>query len=210
MMMHHKEKPVEIRRDFTSVSEYLERLIQYAATFSENNRKSWPHYKNQEDFEKINLLDWPVRKHFEEIYTTGRDCAIALSDRLVAFNYPDQNPTLTDFVKSFQGGWLYELDDLRKISEQAKEAAKSVEHCPWAVEKMINLYDDQLRLVEAARNTVEILKQTNLYKIENGLIPVEQESTDFIPWWKSFDRRIAVFGLIVAVLGLAISLGFLG
>jgi len=75
---------------------------------------------------------------------------------------------------------------------------------------MINLYDDQLRLVEAARNTVEILKQTNLYKIENGLIPVEQESTDFIPWWKSFDRRIAVFGLIVAVLGLAISLGFLG
>ncbi len=194
---------MEIRRDFASVSEYLERLIQYASAFSENNLKSWPHYKNQEDFEKINLLDWPVRKHFEKIYATGRDCAIALSDCLVAFNYPAQNPTLTDFVKSFQGGWLYELDDLRKISNQAKEAAKSVEHCPWAVEQMIKLYDDQLRLVEAARSTVEMLKQTNLYKIENGLIAAEQEGTDSIPWWKTFDRRIAVIGVIVAVLSLA-------
>lgn len=208
-VVHQKESPVEIRRDFASVSEYLERLIQYASAFSENNLKSWPHYKNKEDFEKIYLLDWPVRKHFDHIYSTGRDCAVALSERLVAFNYPDQHPTLTEFVKSLQGGWLYELDDLRKISEQAKEAAKSVEHCPWAVEQMIKLYDDQLRLVEAARNTVEMLKQTKLYKIENGLVAVEQEA-DSLPWWKNFDRRIAVVGLVVAVLGLAISLGLFG
>jgi hypothetical protein len=205
-VVHQRETFVEIRKDFASASEYLERLVQYASAFSENNLKSWPHYKNKEDFARIHLLDWSVRKHFEKIYSTGRDCAIALSERLIAFNYPDQNPTLTDFIKSLEGGWLYEFDDLRDISSRAKEAAKSVEHCPWAVEQMISLYDDQLRLVEASRNTIELLKQTKLYKIENGLVKVDAE-TDTAPWWKSFDRRIAIVGLSVAVLGLAISLG---
>lgn len=205
---------MEIRRDFTSVSEYLDRLVQYAAAFRKNNIEAWPHLKNNEDFDRVYRMDWNERRAFENVYSQGRDCAVALSDRLIRFNHPEENPTLTDFVESLQKGWLYQLDDLKKVTEEAKEVAASIESTPWAVEQMIVLYEDQLRLVDAARKTVDMLKKTRLYKLENGIESVDaeqdgQESETLKPWWKNFDRRIAVIGLIVAIAGLALSAGIL-
>ncbi|KXS53153.1 MAG: hypothetical protein AWU57_2472, partial [Marinobacter sp. T13-3] len=154
---------------------------------------------------------YAVRRYFENIYSTGRDCAIALSDFLRAFNYPKDHPTLTHFVHSFEGGWLYQVDDLRKISDDAKKAKGQIEWCPWAVDQMIELFNEQIKLVEAARDTIEKLKRTRLYRVENGLAPVEasDEHPDNRPWWRSFDKRIAVLSVIVAVLALAIASGFL-
>jgi hypothetical protein len=150
-----------------------------------------------------------IQNQFINIYSTGRDCAIALSDFLVSFNYPEQHPTLTHFVHSLEGGWLYEINELKEISNIAKEAAKSVERCPWSVEQMISLFDKQLELVEAARKTVDNLKETRLYKLENGTVRIESSeiSSKEKPWWASFEKRIAVIGLILAVLAFAVSVG---
>jgi len=76
---------------------------------------------------------------------------------------------------------------------------------------MIELFNEQIKLVEAARDTIEKLKRTRLYRVENGLAPVEasDEHPDNRPWWRSFDKRIAVLSVIVAVLALAIASGFL-
>ncbi len=41
---------------------------------------------------------------------------------------------------------------------------------------MIEVFDDQLRLLASVRKTLDLLKQTNLYKIEKGEVPVEKES----------------------------------
>lgn len=201
---------MDIRPDFESVQEPLNRLVQLASAFRGFNLNEWPHYKNNEDFSRVYLLDWEVRRHFERIYSTGRDCAIALSDRLVAFNSPDDHPTLTSFVHSFDGGWLYELPDLEEIVQEAKKQASAREDTPWAVWRMIELYEKQLQLAEAARDTVENLKKTRMYKIENGFVSIEEaEAGSDRPWWKNFDRRIAVIGLIVAVVGLAAAVGLL-
>lgn len=202
---------MEIRKDFKSVSEYLDRLIQYAAAFRKNNVEAWPSLKNREDFDRVYKMDWKERRAFERVYSQGRDCAVALSDRLIRFNYPEENPTLTDFVDSLQKGWLYQLDDLKTITEEARQVVASTENTPWAVEQMIVLYEDQLKLVEAARKTVDMLKETRLYKLENGIGSVdpeqgEKESEKLKPWWKSFDRWMQVLGLIVTVVGVFIAL----
>ena len=205
---------MKIREDFSSVSEFLHRLIQYAGVFRKNNVETWSHLKNKEDFRLVYSMNGPEKSAFEEIYSQGRDCAIALADRLIAFNYPEFCPTLTSFIDSLQDGWLYQTEELEQISRKAKEFAASLNNCPWAVTQMIALYDDQLKLIDAAKTTVEMLRQTRLYKIENGLEQIETSSTktgnvDANPWWKSFDRRIEVIGLIVALLALAVTI-FLG
>ena len=40
---------MEIREDFSSVSEYLEQLASYGDVFEENNLNYWPNLKNNED-----------------------------------------------------------------------------------------------------------------------------------------------------------------
>lgn len=40
---------------------------------------------------------------------------------------------------------------------------------------MIELFEDQLRLLASVRQTVDLLRQTNLYKVEKGEAPVERE-----------------------------------
>ena len=191
---------MDIRSDYESVQEPLNRLVQIANAFHSFNLKKWPHYKNNEDFSRVYLLDSEDRRHFKRVYSTGRDFAIALSEQLIAFNYPEEHPTLTSFVHSLDEGWLYELPDLEDIVQEAKERAAALEETPWAVWQMIELYEKQLQLAEAAKDTVENLKTTRMYKVENGGLTLSEETE--IPWWKSFDRRIAVLGLIVAVASL--------
>lgn len=194
---------MDIRSDYESVQEPLNRLVQIANALHSFNLKKWPHYKNNEDFNRVYLLDSEDRRHFERVYSTGRDSAIALSEQLIAFNYPEEHPTLTSFVHSLEGGWLYELPELEDIVQEAKKHAAALEDTPWAVWRMIELYEKQLQLAEVAKDTVESLKTTRIYKVENGLASGEETEIGVgLPWWKSFDRRIAVLGLIVAVASL--------
>ena len=56
---------------------------------------------------------------------------------------------------------------MRRISDNAKNIAKSLKHCPWAIEQMIILFDNQLRLLEATKSTLEFLKQTQIYMVDS-------------------------------------------
>lgn len=71
-------------------------------------------------------------------------------------------------------GWLSEIDDLYGFVETVERTVGKVDSCPWAITRMIGLFKDQLKLVKAARKTMEFLKQSKLYSIENGIVPPDQ------------------------------------
>jgi len=161
---------VQIRSDFQSISFLLSRLVQYATVFDTNNMTNWPHLKNREDFREVYHLPWDTRGPLEAIYADGRDLAVFMSSRLIEFNYPDIFPTLKSFVDSFRGGWIDQVDLLRAASQKAKDTSSNLEHCPWAVTQMIRLFDAQIDLLLTIKQTIEGLKQTDIYKWESGAV----------------------------------------
>ncbi|OKH45638.1 hypothetical protein NIES30_19105 [Phormidium tenue NIES-30] len=159
---------MQIRNDFQSVSLQLNRLVEYARVFDSNNMEHWPHLKNNEDFKFIYSLQRKDRGPIEQIYCDGRDLAIFMSSRLTEFNYAEYFPTLKSFVDSFLGGWVYQVDILRNTSQAAKDKSKSLQSCPWAVNQMINLFDRQIEILIAIRQCLDSLRQSDLYKWEDG------------------------------------------
>ena len=168
---------MDIRKDFESAATFIHRLSSLGEKFSQYNREEWPHLKNREDFDKVYRLPDKERIQFEELYAKGRDCAIFMGSRLREFNDVGQFPSLVDYVDSFDQTWVNERDDLQEFLGKIKNLTESLENSAWAVRKMIDVFDDQLRLLAAVRKTLDLLKQTNLYKIEKGEAPVEKESS---------------------------------
>ena len=158
---------MDIRKDLEPVSQYLERLLVYSDTFSGFNTR-WGHLKNKEDFRKVYDLDHDDKKTLEKIYEVGRDLAVHMSSKLQVFNYADSYPTLTSYIESFAGGWLDEEEILTDISSKAKLKCQELKNIPWAIEQMISLLDEQIKLLGAVSNTLDILKKTDLWRIENG------------------------------------------
>ena len=167
---------MDIRKDFESVATYMHRLEGIGLQFERYNDKNWPHLKNREDFQKIYLMAQPICHQFEELYAKGRDCAIFMSSRLREFNDFSQFPTLAQYVDSFNTTWAYQHVELQKFIDDVRALSAAQQQSPWAIRQMIEVFDDQLRLLTAVRATVEILQQTNLYKIEKGESPVEKQS----------------------------------
>lgn len=167
---------MDIRKDFESAATFIHRLAGLGEKFSRYNREEWPHLKNREDFDKVYRLPDKERIQLEELYAKGRDCAIFMGSRLREFNDVGQFPSLADYVDSFDRTWVNERDDLQEFLEKIQTITESIENAPWAVRKMIDVFDDQLRLLAAVRKTLDLLKHTNLYKIEKGDAPVEKES----------------------------------
>ena len=164
---------MEIRKDLKSASIHLERLFEYSIVFNTNNIKHWSHLRNREDFDRIFNFSDEDRFDLEKIYSTGRDIAVYMSLQLQAFNYAAQYPTITSYINSFNDGWLYDFDNLKNISETAKTKVKILKSCPWAVHQMIRLFDEQINLLKVVKDTIENLKKTDIYKIENGIEPLK-------------------------------------
>lgn len=160
---------MEIRSDFASAKVYLERLILFGNVFHENNIKNWPHLKNREDFKSVYVMDEKDKWILERIYGVGRDLAVYMSLHLDTFNDPAEHPTLTSYVKSLEDGWLGDIEPLKELSQQAKEKRNALEaNCPWAVGQMIILFDKQIELLQHIADTLNILKTTDMYKIESA------------------------------------------
>ena len=167
---------MEIRKDFESVATFIHRLAGLGEQFSRYNIEDWPHLKNREDFQKIYRLPDKERIQLEKLYGDGRDCAIFMGSRLREFNDVGQFPSLAEYVDSFDRTWVNERDDHQAFLNRIKAITDSLERPPWAVRRMIDVFDDQLRLLASVRKTLDLLKQTNLYKIEKGEAPVDKES----------------------------------
>lgn len=164
---------MNIRKDFESVAPFLHRLAGIGDVFAKYNLENWPHLRHNEDFRKIYTFSTLYSWQFDALYAKGRDFAIFAAGCLKDFNDVGQFPTLSLYVDSFENTWGYR-DELKNFLDETKELA-SFEETPWAVSRMIVIFDHQLRLMEAVRGTVEILKNTHLYKIEKGEAGVEKE-----------------------------------
>lgn len=167
---------MDIRKDFGSVATFIHRLASLGEQFSRYNREDWPHLKNREDFQKVYLLPDKERIQFEELYASGRDCANFMGSRLREFNDVGQFPSLAEYLDSFAQTWVEQRDEHHTFLHKIKAITDSLDSPPWAVKRMINVFDDQLRLLASVSKTLDLLKQTNLYKIEKGEAPVEKES----------------------------------
>lgn len=166
---------MDIRKDFESVSTFIYRLAGIGEEFSRNNMQDWPHLKNREDFQKVYGFPDKERIQLEELYAQGRDCAIFMGSRLREFNDIGQFPSLAEYVDSFDRTWVNEREALQTFLENIKAITDALESPPWAVRRMIEVFDDQLRLLASVRKTLDLLKKTNLYMIEKGEAPVEKE-----------------------------------
>lgn len=161
---------MEIRGDYSSVEAWLRRLLVYAETFRRFNTKDWSHLKNQEDYNRVYQLPIEQQKPLDSIYADGRDIAVHMSQKLPAFNYADQYPTLRDFVDSFNHGWIYQIDLLEKQVDEARAITSGLPSRIWAVDQMIDLYIKQLDLLRIISQCISFLRSSDLYRIESGYI----------------------------------------
>jgi len=167
---------MDIRKDFESVASFIHRLAGIGDQFSNNNMETWPHLKNREDFSEIYLLPSKERFQLEELYAKGRESASFMASRLRGFNDVGQFPSLTDYVDSFDETWVHDHENLLAFLTEIQGITDSLEHPPWAVRRMIDVFDDQLRLLASVRKTLDLLKQSNLYKIENGEVLISTQN----------------------------------
>jgi hypothetical protein len=169
---------MEIRKDFRDVETYLYRLLEIAKAFDEFEESRWVHLKNREDFSKVYLLENPARFEFENLYANGRTIAGFMRSRLREFNYAQSYPTFSSYIDSFERTWVNDVDEQRIWVERVKGISENLEHgSPWSVRQMIEVFEDQLSLLEAVRSTLDILKKTQLYRADKGEHVMEPEKS---------------------------------
>ncbi|WP_099612052.1 hypothetical protein [Vibrio fujianensis] len=169
---------MKIRNDFEEVSGLIGRLISIGEEFRGKDNW-WSHLKHQEDWGQ---LVWPIKDHsvkskIERVYADGRDMELFLSGELESINFDiTKYPTLTAVVERFDGTWIDDLDGLEQTLKEANEAKDQNGQSCWAFDQMVITFKEQIELAKVVRQTINLLKNTNLYKLENG-IPVNKETS---------------------------------
>ncbi|MBA4501359.1 hypothetical protein [Marinobacterium marinum] len=167
----------DIRGDFKEVESQIARLLAIGEGFREKDR-DWSHMKNKEDWERnlYKISDDRNRATWGRIYSDGRDMAGFMSDALCSINYDITTyPTLTRVIERFDGSWID--SDLTPIVEDAIKVNEKYELNCWAFDQMVTLFKDQQSLAQVVKSTLELLKDSDLYKLENG-IPVNKETSN--------------------------------
>ena len=157
-----------IRPDLKDEEAMVSRLLSYGNQFRENDQ-SWSNYANKEDWHKVyNLPLETERNNIELVYSKGRDMAYDMRSELAAINTDFTNyPTMTKIVDEFQSTWIDE--DNQKTVRDAEHAAKELSFNNYALSGMLVLFKDQIKLIESVRATLKTLRESNLYKRENGM-----------------------------------------
>ncbi len=165
----------KIRGDFKEVEGHVSRLLAIGEEFRSKDR-DWSHMKNREDWGRnlYKITDGRKRSIFERLYCDGRDMGLFMSEALCSINYDITTyPTITSVTEELDGSWI-DLD-LDHVVEDAQEVVDEYELNCWAFDQMVVIFKDQQRLAKVVRNTLDLLKETDLYKLENG-IPVDKET----------------------------------
>lgn len=166
-----------IRVDFKKVEWQVARLLTIGEEFRGKDR-DWAHLKNKEDWERNlhKILDGRKRSFFERIYCDGRDMGLFMSDALLSINYDISTyPNLTCVIDRFNGSWID--SDLNPVIEEATKVHDEYELNCWAFNQMVVLLKEQMRLAQVVRGTLNLLKESDLYKLENG-IPVNTKTSN--------------------------------
>lgn len=169
---------MKIRTDFEEVSPLIGRLISIGDEFRSKD-SWWSHLKNNEDWGQ---LVWPIedskiKSKIEQVYCDGRGMELFLSDELSSINFDiTKYPTLTSVVERFDGTWIDEVEKLEMTLSEAISAKESNGIPCWAFDQMTVTFMEQIKLIKVVRQTLNLLKTTNLFKLENG-IPVEKQTS---------------------------------
>jgi hypothetical protein len=159
---------LKVRSDLKDVEPLVSRLLSIGREFAAKDSK-WSQLKNNEDWSKIHGIDDLTAKgHIEDVYSTGRDMCLFMSEALLSINSDFATyPTLTSIIDRFEETWVYE--DLGHTPTSAKSAAEAIEFNNWAFGCMLAEFHKQLELLLAVRNTLRMLKASNLYRQENRM-----------------------------------------
>ena len=169
------ESYMTIRPDLKEVEGLISRLLSIGEEYRTKDQW-WSHLKNNEDWGRnIWSIDDGVKKAMiERIYCDGRDMELFLSEALCAINYDITTyPTLTSIIARFDNTWINQ--DLESVLVVAIEAHDSLELNCWAFSQMVTTYREQMALGDVVNQTLGLLKNSNLYKQENG-IPMEKDT----------------------------------
>ncbi len=159
---------MNIRKDLDEVAPYIARLLAISKEFQSNCR-DWSHLKTQEDFRLVHQIPYNEKYKVEAVYSDGRDMANYMSETLAGINYDfTRFPTLTTIIDGFNEGWVNGAYD-PGVPDLAIETCKLHDLKLWSVDQMAILFKKQERLLAAVRVTLGMLKNSDLYKLENGL-----------------------------------------
>ncbi len=162
-----------VRNDLRDVEGLISRLLSIGETFRKNDQ-DWSHLKNREDWDRIDRAsDGRKKVQVERIYSDGRDMAFFMSDALCGINHDfTKYPTLTSIINGFKSTWVY--SDLESVLAAGRAAHDELQLNNWAFSQMATLFQGQIDLANAVRQTLDMLRATDLYKQENGL-PVDND-----------------------------------
>ena len=169
------ERKVNIRKDLGQVEGLISRLISIGQEFGTMDSR-WSHMKNNEDFERVYAIVETQKKHsIEEVYATGRDMALFMSDALQSINVDFTTyPSLTSIIDRFKDTWID--SDLNKIKTEGEEAHEGLGLNNWAFRQILIMFEDQINLAKAVKQTLNLLKDSDLYKLENETLVKENSS----------------------------------
>ena len=188
---------MDIRKDLHQVEGLISRLLSIGKEFQEMDSR-WSHMKNNEDFERIHDIKDLSKKHkIEDVYGIGRDMALFMSEALLTINSDFSTyPTLTSIINRFNDTWIDQ--DLSNVVPEAKKAQKELEFRSWALQQMYGMFEEQLKLNKAVKQTLNLLKESDLYKQENGLDIMSED----IPQGKATinGAKITAIAVIIAAI----------
>jgi dimeric dUTPase (all-alpha-NTP-PPase superfamily) len=159
---------VSIRKDLQEVEGLISRLISIGQEYGEMGSQ-WSHMKHKEDFARVWTIDDKQKKcAIEEVYAKGRDMALDMSIALQSINRDFTTyPTLTSIIERFNGTWID--SDLTKIKSEGESAHKELGLNLWSFRQMLGMFEDQINLAKAVKHTLGLLKESDSYKLENGI-----------------------------------------
>lgn len=158
---------MDVRKDFEEVKTYIASLLNFSKQFSSYDER-WIHYKNREDFDHIFTFSARDKLEVERLYSTGRNMASYMAEMLARINHDfSKFPNLTSVVVFFDGNCVYRDYDAN-VSDRAVDICISYDVDLYSVTQMSMLFKEQESLLSEVRKSLDILKRTNLYKLENG------------------------------------------
>ncbi len=156
---------MQIRPDYAEVQPLLSQFVAFSDTFRRFNLYDWGALVSKNDFSRVYELDDEDQIPLKAIYADGRDLAVHMADKLVAFNWPADYPTLKLYVDSFVGGWVDQREILRKELAEAKaKSAQLGSRSPQIMSSMFALFAKQIDILDAVASTLNILRGSNLYR----------------------------------------------
>lgn len=132
--------------------------------FYDYNNYNWLHLKNKETFD-----DYEHISEFAELYRIGRDHTVLMSECLQYKN----DCTLKEFMEKVQAFIKNKRSDLKNVSNIAETYANQHKINSWAINEMISLVKEQLKLLDSIEKSFKQIKKSKEYREKNVFSPLD-------------------------------------